>query len=273
MADQFPASSGDGVTTIGSWSKWALLLAPALCIAVGAMGARTAHAAPSLREAMEKAVRTLLADLFADRGQGRVVSIQGRRHVILHFSGGAPPTDTEYLLVRSRDTTAGGSPETVGAIRVAEVQGDLARAVVLWRTGDVRQSDEAIRPSRITMILLPTEAEDVPALLSLKRHLDRWLELELLTDRRLRVIRADQPKEEQWRIKRLREERAYGLVIAARLARETDGVEVTLRVRSIFTGRTLARSRGVWITGRGLSGQPQSVTAPRPPPSSGRPRE
>ncbi|MBI3107491.1 MAG: VCBS repeat-containing protein [Candidatus Rokubacteria bacterium] len=138
----------------------------------------------------------------------------------------------------------------------------MARAVVLWSEGTLRPGDQLVWPPRFTILLLPTEAEDSPELAGLARHLDRWLELELLTDRRLRVVRADQPAEERWRLKRFQEEREYTLVVAPLLVSEPDGVQVVLRVRSMFTGQTLARRQAGWKTVAAASSVPPTQAAP-----------
>lgn len=223
-----------------------VLLITAACLLAGAIGTGAAPPAPSLRGAMEEAVRVLIADLFVPRPAGELVSIQGAGELIVRFPGAAPPSDAEYLVVRSFRSGDGGFAQTTGAVRIAEVRGELARAVVLWSEGNLRPGDQLIWPSRFTILLLPTEAGDSPELAGFARHLDRWLELELLTDRRLRVVRADQPAQERWRVKRLQEEREYALTVAPLLVSEAEGIEVILRVRSIFTAQTLAQRQAVW---------------------------
>ncbi len=208
---------------------------------------------------MEEAARGLLADLFQERQPGRVVSVQGTGDLIVSFPGGAPPTDAEYLLVRPAAPDSGAFAQTVGAARIAEIQGEMARAAVLWKEGNLRPGDQLVWPPRVTILLLPTEAGDSPELVGLARHLDRWLELELLTDRRLRVVRADQPAEERWRLKRFHEEHEYALTIAPLLLSKADGNAVVLRVRSMFTGQTLAQRQGMWKLAQA---QPASTPAP-----------
>lgn len=205
---------------------------------------------------MQEAARALLADLFLARPVGRVTSVHGPAHIVASFPGVAPPPDAEYLLVREPAPGTGGFAETVGAVRIAESQAGMARAVVIWREGDVQPGDRVVWPSRIAIILLPTEAGDHPELARHAPRLDRWLELELLTDRRLRVVRADEAQAERWRRQRLQEAREYGLTIAPLLVSGPDGVEVILRVRSLLTGQTLAQRQAVWKT----------VLAETPPP-------
>lgn len=205
---------------------------------------------------MQEAAHALLADLFLVRPVGRVTSVHGPADVIVSFPGVAPPPDAEYLLVREPDPGTGGFAQTVGAVRIAEAQAGIARAVVLWSEGGVRAGDRVAWPSRITVILRQTEAGDHPELARHAPRLDRWLELELLTDRRLRVVRADEAQAERWRRQRLQQEREYGLTIAPLLVSGPDGVEVILRVRSLLTGQTLAQRQAVWKT----------VLAEAPPP-------
>lgn len=243
-------------------SRRRVLLITAACLMAGAIGAALASPATSLRGAMEEAVKTLLADLFIERPAGRIVSVQGPRDLIVTFPGAAPPADAEYLLVRPPASGSGGFGQTFGAARIGEVQGELARAVVLWSEGDLRPGDHLVWPPRITLLLLPTEAGDAPELAGLSRHLDRWLELELLTDRRLRVVRADQPAEERWRLKRFQEEREYALTIAPLLLSKADGNAVVLRVRSMFTGQTLAQRQAVWVPAQAKASPPPAAVPP-----------
>ncbi|MBI4610049.1 MAG: VCBS repeat-containing protein [Candidatus Rokubacteria bacterium] len=212
---------------------------------------------------MEEAVKALLADLFTERPAGRVVSVQGSGHLVVNFPGPAPPTDAEYLVVRTPAAGGSGFADMVGAVRIAEARGQTARATVLWNEGDLRPGDQVVWPPRITIVLLRTEAGDSPELAGLERHLDRWLELELLTDRRLRVVRADQPAEERWRLKRLQEEREYALTIAPLLLSGAAGNAVVLRVRSMFTGQTLAQRQAAWV-----SAQTQAAPTPASPTTS-----
>ncbi len=141
----------------------------------------------------------------------------------------------------------------------------MARAVVLWSERTPGPGDQLVWPPRFTILLLPTEAGDSPDLAGLVRHLDRWLELELLTDRRLRVVRADQPAEERWRLKRFQEEREHALAVAPLLVPEPDGVQVVLRVRSMSTGQTLARRQGAWKTTMAQPASPHASATPAPP--------
>ncbi len=209
---------------------------------------------------MEETVRGLLADFFQERQPGQVISVQGTGDLIVSFPGGAPPADAEYLLVRP---PAGGAfAQTVGAARIAEIQGEMARAVVLWKEGNLGPGDQLVWPPRLTILLLPTEAGDSPELGGLARYLDRWLELELLLDRRLRVVRADRPTEERWRLRRFQEEHEYALTVVPLLLSRADGNVVILRVRSIFTGQTLAQRQGVWKLA-------QAQPAPTPGPAAG----
>lgn len=244
---------------------WRFLLMTGACLVAGALTVAAAPPTASLRDAMEEAVRTLLADLFAERPLGRVVSVQGR-DLIASFTGAVPPTDAEYQVVRSPASEGGGFAQTVGAARIAEVEGGTARAVVLWGEGDLQPGDRLAWPSRITIVLLPTQASDSPELAIRGRQLDRWLELQLLLDRRLRVVRADQPVEERWRLQRLQEEREYALTVAPLLLPEDDGTAVVLRVRSMFTGQTLAQRRAVWASAVPKA-PPPPAPAPVAPPS------
>lgn len=246
-----------------------LPLITGICLMAGVMSAAASPAA-SLRDAMEEAVRTLLADLFVERPAGHVVSIQGSGELIVRFPGPVPPTDAEYLLVRPAGPGRDAFAQTVGGARIAEIRGEMARAVALWGQGNLRPGDEVVWPPRFTVLLLRTEAGDSPELADFARHLDRWLELELLADRRLRVVRADQPAEERWRVKRFQEDHEYALVVAPLLvADDSDGVEVILRVRSMFTGQTLAQRGAAWKRVARPAPPPPAVQAPlaaaRPP--------
>ncbi|MFQ5898680.1 MAG: FG-GAP repeat domain-containing protein [Candidatus Methylomirabilia bacterium] len=242
-------------------------IAAAVVITLSFSSAAAGAPAISLRDAMEAAVRTLFADLFAERPEGEVVSMQDPRDLIVRFPGAAPPADAEYLLLRPPDPGGSGLPETVGVARIAEGRGQVARAVVLWSDGDLRPGDRLRWPSRLTIVLLPTETEDAPELARSARRLDRWLELELLTARSLRVVRADQPSEKRWQVTRLRQEREYALIVAPLLISGTDGVEVVLRIRSLFTGQTLAQRRAVWTSARAQASPPPAPSQASPPPA------
>lgn len=219
---------------------------------------------------MENAVEALLADLFAERPDGEVLSVHETGDVILRFPGAAPPVDAEYLLVRPPGPAAHGFGRTIGAVRIADVRGEVARAGLLWSDGTPRPGDEARWPPRVTIILLPTDASDLQELSALARRLDHWLELQLLMDRRLRVLRADQPAAERGRTERLREEREYGLLVAPLLVSTPGGVEFVMRVRSVFTGQTLAQRGAPWSSAStSRDSRPGSAPpAPAPPPSS-----
>lgn len=253
-------ADGRGSAGLGRSVRRALLFALAGLL-VWAPQAGAAQAAPSLRGAMEGAVQALLADLFTERSRGQVVEIQRPGHLVVRFPDIAPPTDAEYLVLRPPE--GGGFPETLGAVRIAETRGPMARAVALWAEGGIKPGDEVVWPSRITLVLLPTEAGDHPELARQGRLLDTWLELQFLTDRRLRVVRADTPAGEELRRQRFQEDREYGLTVAPLLVPGPDGVEVILRVRSLFTGQTLAQRQGVWQTTLAQL-QPPAPSAPAP---------
>lgn len=229
---------------------------------VGPIAPATATPPTSLRDATEQAVTALLADLFTGRPAGRVTSVRGSQDVLVTFPGAAPPTDAEYLVVRTPPSGSGLFAQTVGVVRIAEVQGETARGVVLWSESDPRPGDQVIWPPRITIVLLLTETGDAPELASRARRLDSWIELELVRDRRLRLVRADTPGGERWRFQRLQEEREYGLTIAPLLVESADGLEVILRVRSIFTGQTLAQRQAVSKT---VVSRPSPLATPATP--------
>lgn len=259
-------ADGRGTAGLGRSVGRTLLLAVA-CLVVWAPQARAAQAATSLRGAMEGAVQALLADLFAERSSGQVVEVPRPGHLVVRFPDIAPPTDAEYLVLKPPE--GAGFPETLGAVRIVETRGPMARAVALWAEGGIKPGDEVVWPSRITLVLLPTEAGDHPELTRQARPLDTWLELQLLTDRRLRVVRAETPAGEELRRRRVQETREYGLTVAPLLVPEPDGVKVILRVRSLFTGQTLAQRQGVWQTTLAQL-QPPAPSAQAPAPAQPR---
>ncbi len=248
-----------------------LLLIAAACLLAGAIGGAAGSPANSLRGAMEDAVRALLGDLFVERREGTVVAVQGTNDFIVRFSGAAPPADAEYLLLRPPASDRDEFPRVVGAARIAETKGETARAVALWSEGMPRPGDRVVWPPRITIVLLPTDAGDSPDLVSRARQMDHWLELELLADRRIRVLGADNLAQVRWRLQRLKEDREYALVVAPLMVAGTDLVELVLRVRSIFTEQTLAERRGVWKTAVAQPASPPSPAAPAPSAAAPRP--
>lgn len=214
---------------------------------------------------MEQAVSEFLRDIFAARPTGQVVAVPAPGQILLRFPA-PPPPDAEYLIARS---AAGQDvPQTVGAVRIVGGPGDRVRAAVLWSDGALRAEDVAAWPSRIAIVLLPTQAEEGSGLDASARRLDSWLELQLLSERRLRVIGADTPEGERWRIQQLRDAREYGLTIAPLLVSGDEGVAVTLRVRSVFTGQTLAERHALWAP---AAARATPGPSPPAPPSVGAP--
>ncbi len=218
-------------------------------------------AGTSLQAATEKAVSHLLADLSTGRPAGAVVAVPSPRQVVLRFPT-VPALDAEYLVVRP---VTGGSPETIAAVRITGFDGDRVHGTVLWSTGDLRSGDGVVWPARIAIVLLPTEADDAAGLSAQAGRLDTWLELRLLTEHRLRVLRAGGAQDEHSRVQRLQADREYGLIVAPLLVAGPDGIEIVLRVRSIYTGQTLAQRQAVWAQ-TDPPARPPRVASPEPPP-------
>ncbi|MFQ5893562.1 MAG: hypothetical protein ACE5H5_04535, partial [Nitrospinota bacterium] len=118
-------------------------------------GAAAEPSATSLRGAMEVAAQALMADLVTGRPPGKVTSVQGPHDLVARFAGVPPPVDAEYLLVRPPSAAGGGFSRTIGTVRIAEVRGQVGRAVVLWSGADPQPGDRLVWPPRITVVLLP----------------------------------------------------------------------------------------------------------------------
>ena len=213
------------------------------------MAAAAALPDAPLKAAVESAVHGLLTDLFAERPSGRVQWVQGSNEVIFNFPNAVAALDSEYLVVRPADPGTDGFARTVGVVRIAEVQGAMARAVALWSDGPLLAGDHVVAPERVTILLRPIEAAVSTEAARDARKVDRWLELELLAERRVRVIRADASAEERWRRHGIDTEREYAVVMAPLLVQRADGAELLLSLRSLFTGQTLASSRAIMTVG------------------------
>lgn len=242
-----------------AWPRAVIL---AVIVGLASPGAAWAErGARSLRGAMEAAVSLLLSDLFTERAVGTVMSVEPAGDLTVRFPATPPPADAEYLVVRPPKDAEHGFAETVGLARIVEARGQTALARVVWSHGRPAAGDSLVWPSRITVILARTDPGDRADLAESARRLDHWLELELVGDRRVRVLRADTPAAEDGRAERLRGEREYGLVVAPLLLSTPDGIEVVLRVRSAFTRQTLAQRRGVWASAPPLPAPPPAPAA------------
>jgi len=220
--------------------RQAVVLAVVTAIAAPG-GTSAAGGTPSLRGAMEEAVGLLLSDLFAARTVGEVISVEPTGDFVGQFPAAAAPADAEYLVVRPPATPGQDFAETLGVARIVEARDQSVLARLAWSHGRPARGDHLVWPARITVILARTDPGDRPDLEAPARRLDHWLELQLVSDRRLRVLRADTRAAEEARAEQLRKEREYGLVVAPMLLSAPEGVEVVLRVRSAFTGQTLAK--------------------------------
>lgn len=217
--------------------------------------------APSLRGSVEDAARALLADLFSERPAGELLSADRPDELLARFLGAAPPLDAEYLILRPGTPASLGFARMIGVARITEARGEVVRARVIWADEEVRPGDRLLWPSRIALILLPTTTIDLAESTARADRIDQWLELALVADRRVRILRADRPPAEPLRAEQLRREREYGLVVAPLLVRRDDGIEVVLLVRSAFTGQTLAKRQAVWAP---ASSEGRTVIAPPP---------
>jgi len=217
--------------------RLALLTACAL-LAAGITTSEAAPAAPTKRF-VDRAAENLLSEVLSHGQSGEVVWARGAAEVIVEFDA-PPPKDGEYVVRRRAETGPESFAQTIGVVRVAEVQGAVARCVVLASEGSIQPGDRVLAPERVTVLLQPTEASGLPKPTAAARTVDDRLELALLDKPRLRVVRADASTVERWRRDGFEHRREYALLVAPLLVSSGDRAKLLLRVRSLFTGQTLA---------------------------------
>ena len=111
----------------------------AACMVAVTMAAAAAPLDAPLKAGVESAVHGLLTDLFAERPSGRVQWVQGSNEVILNFPGAVAALDSEYLILRPADPGTHGFARTVGVVRIAELQKEIAELGVTLQMHGARE--------------------------------------------------------------------------------------------------------------------------------------
>ena len=209
-----------------------------------ALCAHTATAGPheSLDAAAEQVVASLVKRLLASRPAGQIRWVEGSHQAIVQFADDGATVDDEYL-VRRTPTDAHAFGQPVAVVRIAEIQGDMARVAVIWRDRPLQVGDRVTAPERITVLLGSDGQSGNTGRTARTADLPGKLEQALLPEGRLRVIRADPAMQAEWRTDGLARDGDYAVIVSPALLGDAGGDELVLNLRSLFTGQTLAAFR------------------------------
>ena len=215
-----------------SWLPFTLVVL-LLFVNPGASGAEPANTA-------EKIARQIVEYLSAGSGlEGRVVMARNSRELVVQFEDRPARLDQEFLLMRPANESDRTLAQVIGTVRVKAVHDNLTRVSSLWAETPPQVNDVVAYPTRLTLFLAPIHdlAQNPIASPAL---VEQALELALSKAPQLRVVPISKDIKRAELIEDLQAAGELGFILEPVLLPGETQVTLTVKLRSVLSGQTLA---------------------------------